>query len=280
MRIPWTAIQLNRLKELSAEDSDLQLVFEDSGLRDRAYQQLEKKLVKIQRHRLQQLRDGHRRPGLCRLESRLTEILVRNDFVQVTTPTILSRGLLARMSIDDTHPLASQIFWLDKDKCLRPMLAPHLYFVLQDLLRLWEKPVRIFEVGSCFRKESQGAHHSNEFTMLNLVEMGLPVDERRQRLEELAALVTGAAGVTDYVIETESSAVYGETIDILAGENRMEVGSAAMGPHVLDRAWQITDTWVGIGFGLERLLMVAEKSSSLARMGRSLAYLDGIRLNI
>ena len=280
MKIPWTSIQLNRLKELSAEDADLQIVFDDSGSRDRTYQQLEKKLVKIQRHRLQQLRDGHRRPGLCRLESRLTDVLVRNDFVQVTTPTILSRGLLARMSIDDTHPLASQIFWLDKDKCLRPMLAPHLYFVLQDLLRLWEKPVRIFEVGSCFRKESQGAHHSNEFTMLNLVEMGLPEDARRQRLEELAALVTGAAGVNDYVIETESSAVYGETIDILAGANRMEVGSAAMGPHVLDRAWQITDTWVGIGFGLERLLMVAEKSSSLARMGRSLAYLDGIRLNI
>ena len=280
MKIPWTSIQLNRLKELSAEDADLQIVFDDSGSRDRTYQQLEKKLVKIQRHRLQQLRDGQRRPGLCRLESRLTDVLVRNDFVQVTTPTILSRGLLARMSIDDTHPLASQIFWLDKDKCLRPMLAPHLYFVLQDLLRLWEKPVRIFEVGSCFRKESQGAHHSNEFTMLNLVEMGLPEDARRQRLEELAALVTGAAGVNDYVIETESSAVYGETIDILAGANRMEVGSAAMGPHVLDRAWQITDTWVGIGFGLERLLMVAEKSSSLARMGRSLAYLDGIRLNI
>jgi phenylalanyl-tRNA synthetase alpha chain len=49
---------------------------------------------------------------------------------------------------------------------------------------------------------------------------------------------------------------------------------------VLDRAWQITDAWVGIGFGLERLLMVAEKSQSLGKMGRSLTYLDGIRLNI
>jgi phenylalanyl-tRNA synthetase alpha chain len=53
-----------------------------------------------------------------------------------------------------------------------------------------------------------------------------------------------------------------------------------MGPHVLDRAWQITDAWVGIGFGLERLLMVAEGSQSLGKMGKSLAYLDGIRLNI
>ena len=280
MIISWTEIQQTRLKELAADDADLQLQFDDPPARDKAYQKLEKKLVKIQRQKLQELRDVHRRPGLCRLETQLTETLVQNGFVQVTTPTILSKGLLTKMSIDDSHPLTSQIFWLDKDKCLRPMLAPHLYFVLQDLLRIWEKPVRIFEIGSCFRKESQGAKHSNEFTMLNLVEMGLSEDIRQKRLEELAALITKAAGVDDYIIESESSAVYGETIDILDGRNRLELGSAAMGPHELDRAWQITDAWVGIGFGLERLLMVAEKSQSLSKMGRSLAYLDGIRLNI
>jgi len=280
LQTKWTEIQQARLIELAADDAALARQFENTELRDQAYQQLEKQLVKVQRQKLQELREGPRRPGLCRLESRLTEILVQNNFVQVTTPTILSKGLLAKMSIDDDHPLAAQIFWLGRDKCLRPMLAPHLYFVLKDLLRLWEKPVRIFEVGSCFRKESQGAQHSNEFTMLNLVEMGLPEDQRQPRLEEMAALVTAAAGVDDYIIQTESSAVYGETIDILAGEDRMEIGSAAMGPHVLDQAWQVTDAWMGIGFGLERLLMAAQKSRSLAKMGRSLAYLDGIRLNI
>jgi pyrrolysyl-tRNA synthetase-like protein len=280
LKTSWTEIQQTRLRELAADETDLQLKFDGTSARDKAFQQLEKKMVKVQRQKLQQLRDVHRRPGLCRLESRLTDILIKNEFVQVTTPTILSKGLLSKMSIGDDHPLTSQIFWLDKDKCLRPMLAPHLYFVLQDLLRIWEKPVRIFEIGSCFRKESQGARHSNEFTMLNLVEMGLAEDIRQERLEELAALVTKAAGVDDYIIESESSAVYGETIDILDGQNRLELGSAAMGPHILDRPWQITDAWVGIGFGLERLLMVAEKSQSLGRMGRSLAYLDGIRLNI
>lgn len=280
MSITWTAIQIARLNELAAGDRDMDQCFDSPSERDRAFQKLEKQLVKVQRQKLQQLREGSRRPGLCRLESRLTDILVQHNFVQVTTPTILSKGLLAKMSIDDDHPLASQIFWLGKDKCLRPMLAPHLYFVLKDLLRLWEKPVRIFEIGSCFRKESQGAQHSNEFTMLNLVEMGLAEDHRQARLEELAALVTAAAGVEDYVIQTETSAVYGETIDILAGKDRLEIGSAAMGPHVLDQAWQIQEAWMGIGFGLERLLMMAEKSRSLGRMGRSLAYLDGIRLNI
>ena len=280
MNITWTEIQRVRLGELSAADKDLNQGFDDPAERDKAFQKLERHLVKVERQKLQELRDGPRRPKLCRLESRLTELLVQNHFVQVTTPTILSKGLLAKMSIDDDHPLSSQIFWLGRDKCLRPMLAPHLYFVLKDLLRLWEKPVRIFEIGSCFRKESRGAQHSNEFTMLNLVEMGLPEDQRQARLEEMAALVSAAAGVDDYVIRTEESAVYGETIDILAGEDRMEIGSAAMGPHVLDQAWEVTDAWMGIGFGLERLLMIRQKSRSLGKMGRSLAYLDGIRLNI
>jgi len=280
LQITWTDTQKTRLVELAADQTELDRQFENTEIRDHTYQLLEKQLVKIQRQKLQELRDGPRRPGLCRLESRLAEVLVENDYVQVTTPTILSKGLLAKMSIDDDHPLAAQIFWLGNDKCLRPMLAPHLYFVLKDLLRLWEKPVRIFEIGSCFRKESQGSQHSNEFTMLNLVEMGLPEDQRQSRLEKMAALVTAAAGVDDYIIETESSAVYGETIDILAGEDRLEIGSAAMGPHVLDQAWQVTDAWMGIGFGLERLLMISENSRSLGRMGRSLGYLDGIRLNI
>ncbi len=280
MRISWTKTQLSRLNELEADENDQSAGFESEGDRDNAFQIMEKNLVRSQRQKLDELRAGHRRPRLCRLESRLTKVLIDNGFVQVTTPTIMSKGLLAKMSIDDHHPLASQIFWLGKDRCLRPMLAPHLYFVLKDLLRLWERPVRIFEIGSCFRKESQGAQHANEFTMLNLVEMGLDSKVRQNRLEELAALITGTAGVADYIFEPVDSAVYGETIDILAGENRLEIGSSAMGPHALDRAWQVTDPWVGIGFGLERLLMVAENIKSMGRLGRSLGYLDGIRLNI
>jgi phenylalanyl-tRNA synthetase alpha chain len=53
-----------------------------------------------------------------------------------------------------------------------------------------------------------------------------------------------------------------------------------MGPHPLDRPWKINETWVGIGFGLERLLMTTENTRNLAKFGRSLAYLDGIRLNL
>ncbi len=280
MTIPWTATQLERSRELGAGEEDLAQTFETEAQRDEAFQMLEKELVRSGRRRLEALRGGPRRPRVCALESRLTEALIAHDFVQVTTPTIMSKALLAKMSIDDGHPLASQIFWLGEDRCLRPMLAPHLYYVLKDLLRLWEKPVRIFEVGSCFRRESRGAQHASEFTMLNLVEMGLDGDVRQKRLEELAALITKAAGVKEFCFEKVDSTVYGETIDLVAGANRLEIGSSAMGPHALDGAWRIRDAWVGIGFGLERLLMAAENIDSMGKLGRSLGYLDGIRLNI
>ena len=160
------------------------------------------------------------------------------------------------------------------------MLAPHLYYVLVDLLRLWDQPFRIFEVGPCFRKESHGSQHSSEFTMLNLVEMGLPAENREDRIRDLGAQIAGAADVSDYRFERVTSEIYGDTIDIVTGQENIEIGSAAMGPHPLDRPWKINTTWIGIGFGLERLLMTAENSGNLAKFGRSLAYIDGIRLNI
>ena len=278
--VTWTETQLRRLQELDASESDINQRFETAAARENAFQEVEKKQAQKLRQRLKTFREVDLRPGLCGLEARLAETLIKHHFVQVTTPIMMSRGLLQKMSIDANHPLNSQIYWLDKNKCLRPMLAPHLYYVLVDLLRLWDKPVKIFEVGPCFRKESHGARHSSEFTMLNLVEMGLPADERMARIKELGALVSEAAGLSEYRFEKITSEIYGDTIDIVAGEDQVEVGSAAMGPHPLDRPWKITDTWVGIGFGLERLRMVAQNSNNLAKMGRSLTYLDGIRLNI
>ncbi len=279
METSWSEIQTKRLKALDADQTQLSARFEDQTQRDRAFQKLEGALAKKRKNDLEEMRKIYGRPELCRMESSLVETLVQAGFVQVITPTILSRGLLAKMGVTDTHDLFKQIFWLDKDRCLRPMLAPHLYYVIKDLLRLWEKPVGIFEIGSCFRKESQGARHSNEFTMLNLCEFGLPEEERSQRIREMADLVTRAAGIEEYRLEKEESTVYGETVDVMSLDG-LELGSGAMGPHPLDRAWRITDTWVGIGFGLERLLMTVRGGDSIGKMGRSLAYLDGVTLNI
>jgi pyrrolysyl-tRNA synthetase-like protein len=275
----WSKTQMERLKALDADQTQLSKRFPDEPERDRAFQKLEGALAKARRGELEEMRRVHGRPGLCRLETRLVETLVQGGFVQVTTPTIMSRGLLARMGVTETHDLFSQIFWLDRDRCLRPMLAPHLYYVIKDLLRLWDKPVGIFEIGSCFRKDSQGARHSNEFTMLNLCEFGLPEVDRSRRIREMAELVTRAAGIDDFRLEEEESTLYGETVDVVSADG-LELGSGAVGPHPLDHAWRITDIWVGIGFGLERLLMTVRGGDSIGKMGRSLAYLDGITLKV
>jgi pyrrolysyl-tRNA synthetase-like protein len=276
---PWSTTQAKRLKALDASQTQLSERFQDQAQRDRAFLELEGTLVKMRKKELQEMRRVHGRPGLCRLETRLVEALVGAGFVQVTTPTILSRGLLAKMGVTEAHDLFDQIFWLDRDRCLRPMLAPHLYYLIRDLLRLWDKPVGIFEVGSCFRRDSEGARHSSEFTMLNLCEFGLPEGDRSRRVKEMADLVARAAGIDDYLLKEEISTVYGVTVDVVSKDG-LELGSGAMGPHPLDHAWRITDPWVGIGFGLERLLMTSRGSDSIGRMGRSLAYLDGIPLRI
>lgn len=293
-------VQLMRLKELDAISEVQNTSFETAKERDREYQKLESKLVDARRKELREFQTHHRRPRLCVLESKLIDTLVESGFSQVITPTTMSKSLLSKMSINEDHPLYKKIFWLDSKRCLRPMLAPHLYSLLQDLLRIWNKPVRIFEIGSCFRKETQGAQHSIEFTMLNLVEMGLAVEDCESRMKELASLVTHAAGIEEYGLEEQQSVVYGVTIDIVspihshekpetaAASSRgrsevsqvMELGSAAAGPHILDRAWGITEPWVGIGFGLERLLMARDKRESIGRWGRSISYLDGMRLNL
>jgi phenylalanyl-tRNA synthetase alpha chain len=278
--VKWSTTQRRRLKELGVSASQLDLAFSGSDERDEVFQQASDDLVKLERRRLEDFGRHSRRPRVCQLESRLAQALVAQEFSQVTTPIIMARSHLTKMSISASHPLSSQVYWIDRNRCLRPMLAPHLYCLLQNLLRVWEKPVRIFEVGPCFRKESGGAQHASEFTMLNLVEAGLPMEARAERLKTLAMLITEAAGIKDSCLESTHSEVYGETVDVVSGPKKLEIGSAAMGPHPLDRAWRITDTWVGIGFGLERLIMAAEGSASLGRWGRSISYLDGIRLNL
>ena len=148
--------------------------------------------------------------------------------------------------------------------------------MLSHLQRLWPPPVRIFEVGPCFRRESKGANHLSEFTMLNLVELE-PAGDVVDRLRALAELVMGRLGL-DYELVEKESEVYGATIDIeVAG---IEAASGVAGPHPLDEEWGIHGPWAGWGLGLERLAMMRSGSSRVHAVGRSLSYLDGARLNI
>lgn len=278
MNITWTETQRQRLSELDAGEDIKSQFFVSIRERDRTFQKLEKELAVKNRELLLALKNTTRRPLLSLVESRLVDRLTKEGFVQVVTPVLLSRGMLSRMTITPDHPLIKQVFWVDGDKCLRPMLAPNLYHLLRELLRVWGKPVRIFEVGPCFRKESEGVHHLNEFTMLNLVELDDLEGRQEERLRELASIAMEAAGIEDYQLEKNTCHVYGDTVDIVAGN--LELGSGSWGPHRLDERWGIIDPWVGIGFGLERLVVTLRGHSNIRRAGRSLSYLDGARLNV
>jgi pyrrolysyl-tRNA synthetase-like protein len=278
-KIRWTDIQCKRLKELSADPEAMGTLFDTHEERNRFYQTLEKKLVKQEKSRLSEFLIHQRQTKLYKLECRLTEVLNQEGFSRVTTPTIISKTQLAKMSIDEGHPLFDKVYWINAKQCLRPMLAPNLYRVMYELARLGKKPIRFFEIGPCFRKESDSAHHNPEFTMLNLVEMGLAPDKRHERLRELGQLIADTAGLKDVGFAKETSQVYGDTIDIVCSGTKLEIASGAMGPHPLDSAWRITDTWVGWGFGLERMVMATEGGDSIGKWGKSLAYLNGIRLN-
>ena len=277
MGVNFTVAQSQRLRELDVDPKVQNKTFETAEEREKEFKAIEAVAISGLKEKWIDYRYQTRMPDISILEQKLVKALTGIGFVQVITPIIMNRTLLQKMTITSEHQLTKQIFWIDNNKCLRPMLAPHLYYILKDLLRLWEKPVRIFEVGPCFRKESSGSEHLDEFTMLNLVEFGLPEESRMERLHELAALVMTTAGINDYQLVSNESDVYGTTIDIVAD---MEMGSGAIGPHYLDQFWGITDTWVGIGFGLERLIMKKEGYQTIKKAGRSLSYLNGVRLNI
>lgn len=276
MTTSYTTTQQQRLKELDASPDLIQAGFSSFSERDKSFEELQQGLVTKNRERLNRLITTKFQTSLRELEFHLSAALQTAGFVEVNTPVMLAKGMLAKMNITPEHPLYDKVFWVSKDQCLRPMLAPNLYYLLGHLGRLWPTPVRIFEIGPCFRKESKGSRHLSEFTMLNAVEMGVE-KEPGTRLEEIIGLVMKNTGLS-YKLVSEISEVYSQTVDVEV--NGMEVASGAVGPHFLDRNWNISDTWAGVGFGLERLVMAREGFSQIRRAGRSLAYLDGARLNI
>lgn len=277
-RVRLTATQAQRLRELGASPGAVDEDYPSAAARDAAFKRREDELGRAGRAQLDELRRERRVPLLVELQAALRAALTDAGFVEVVTPAIIGPESLDKMGVEHGHPLREQVFWLEDGTCLRPMLAPNLYTVMRKLGRLWSRPFGIFEIGSCFRKDSKGSHHLNEFTMLNLVELGRAQEECPNRLEELAALVMEAAGVEEYQLKRTVSEVYGDMVDVEV--DGQEVCSAATGPHRLDPNWGIMEPWVGLGFGLERLLMVREGYPNIERAGRSVTYVDGVRLNI
>lgn len=278
--VQFTEEQVRRLNELGAETALLEQEFQDNQSRNRFFQKKEQELVTIQHKRLDELYENERRPFILSLEEKIAAALRAEGFLQVHTPIIMTKKRLEKMGVFKGSIMEKQVFWIDERRCLRPMLAPNLYEYMIELGRLRPRPIRFFEIGPCFRRETQGQKHANEFTMLNLVEMGVPKElTLRDQLLKWGKTVLDTAGIKGWKLASEDSAVYGETDDFV-DENGMELGSSAIGPHPLDVEWGVTDNWVGIGFGMERLTMSATNENNLAKAGRSLSYINGIRLHL
>jgi len=276
----FTTTQTQRLVELNAGEEISEQTFETAEERNQFFRTAEARLVKENKEKINQLLKINHKPLAAQIEERIKNWLTQVEgFTQVTTPTIISASALDKMTITKEHPLTNQVFWLDPKRCLRPMLAPNLYEVMRDLHKITKEPVKIFEAGSCFRKESQGAQHMNEFTMLNFVELaGVEDGQQMDRLSYLAEAAMNAIGIHDYELVIEKSEVYGETMDIVV--DGLELASGAYGPHFLDSKWGVFDTWVGIGFGIERIAMKMGNYQTIKRVGKSIAYIDGSPLNL
>lgn len=278
----YTVTQSERLNELNAPIEEQDREFETKEERNEHFRKLEKELTRYARNDIFDLLESRHMTKYRITGNKMADWLMEEGFTEVITPTIISRDSLKKMGIDSGSQFLDQVFWVDGKHCLRPMLAPNLYVEMRELLRITKKPVKIFEMGSCFRKESQGAHHLNEFTMLNLVELAAVKDgEQLAELERLALNAMEALGLKEgeYEFVQEDSEVYGKvSFDILI--NGMEVASGSYGPHFLDANWGVFDTWVGIGFGIERLTMALDKGRTIKRYGRTLSFIDGEPLNI
>jgi pyrrolysyl-tRNA synthetase-like protein len=271
----FTLSQKRRLKELGA-DGYVNLTFKNEKERDNAFDNLAKTLERKHKEALLNLLRITKKPLIRQLESKLIEVLTSAGFVEVSTPLIISREFVERMKISETHKLWKQIFWLGDGRCLRPMLAPNLYHIMRSL-RKFTKPVSIFEVGPCFRKESKGRENIEEFTMLNVVELA-PDNEPLERLKEIINIVTKTVELPHYKMKNVKSEVYGKTMDVIVDEN--EIASAVVGPHPLDKNWGIFEAWAGVGFGIERIAMVKMDTKRIRHVARSLTYLDGASLDV
>ena len=266
--------QIQKLREYGDGPVD-ESEFSDYGERDKAFTKLMAAEISTNDSEIKDMIKNPQGHDLVQLERDLSKALMELGFIEVRTPTMMSKAALEKMTIDENHPLYRQVFFIDKKRCLRPMLAPNLYYYMEKLRNHTDDIIRFFEIGSCFRKESHSGRHLEEFTMLNLVVQG-QIDDPVAELRKLIDLVMKVIDL-DYETVREESDVYVETLDVEV--DGVEVASGAVGPHKLDAAHNIHEPWCGVGFGLERLLAMKNEKNSVRKTGRSLTYLNGRKID-
>lgn len=264
-----TKSQIDRLEGLLSPKDEISL---NSGT---PFRELESQLLSRRKKDLQQIYAEERENYLGKLERDITKFFVDRGFLEIKSPILIPAEYVERMGINNDTELSKQVFRVDKNFCLRPMLAPNLYNYLRKLDRALPDPIKIFEIGPCYRKESDGKEHLEEFTMLNFCQMGSGCT--RENLEGIITDFLNYLGI-DFEIVGDSCMVYGDTLDVMHGD--LELSSAVVGPVPLDREWGIDKPWIGAGFGLERLLKVMHDFKNIKRAARSESYYNGISTNL
>jgi len=263
---------MQRLKEFGDESHDDD--FSDRKERDKAFANVLRETVINNNSQIRKMILYPDRHLLSKLGTDLAEMLTDNGFIELRTPLIISYASLEKLAVTEDSPLFGQIFRIDEKRCLRPMIAPNFFSIIKKLRERADGPIRVFEIGPCFRKETQNGNHLEEFTMLTLAEIGMRVNPK-ERLKELISKIMGMTGLR-YRMVTDRSDVFDETMDVVV--NRNEVASATVGPHALDKDNEISEPWCGVGFGLERLLSEVLKKSNIRKVSGSLVYLNGAKI--
>jgi Pyrrolysyl-tRNA synthetase (EC 6.1.1.-) len=241
----------------------------------RSFGELESILLTDRKKDIREVYENSRENLLGKLERTITEFFVDMGFLEVKSPILIPFEYMERMGVGEDKKLSEQIFRVGENMCLRPMLAPGLYNHLRKFDNVLPDPVRIFEIGPCYRRESDGNSHLEEFTMLNFCQMGSKCT--RDNLEYIIDEFLEFLGI-DYEIMEDSCMVYGETIDIM--HKNMELSSAVVGPIPMDMDWGVNKPWIGAGFGLERLLKAKHDFKNIKRAARSESYYNGISINL
>jgi pyrrolysyl-tRNA synthetase len=264
-----TRSQLDRLEALLTPGDSISLT---KGV---PFRELESELLVRRKDDLQRIYAEGQEHYLGKLERDITKFFVERGFLEIKSPILIPAEYVERMGIDSDSELSKQVFRVNNNFCLRPMLAPNLYNYLRKLDRVLPDPIKIFEIGPCYRKESDGKEHLEEFTMLNFCQMGSGCT--RENLEAIIKELLDYLKV-DFEIVGDSCMVYGDTLDVMHGD--LELSSAVVGPIPLDREWGIDKPWIGAGFGLERLLKVMHDFKNIKRASRSESYYNGIPTNL
>jgi pyrrolysyl-tRNA synthetase len=264
-----TKSQLDRVETLLSPEDKMSLTAAKS------FMELESELVTRRKEDFKRIYADDRENYLGKLERDLTKFFVDRGFLEIKSPILIPAEYIERMGINNDTELSKQIFRVDKNLCLRPMLAPTLYNYLRKLDRILPDPIKIFEIGPCYRKESDGKEHLEEFTMVNFCQMGSGCT--RENLEALIKEFLDYLEI-DFEIIGDSCMVYGDTLDVMHGD--LELSSAVVGPVPLDREWGIDKPWIGAGFGLERLLKVMHNFKNIKRGSRAESYYNGISTNL